>query len=367
MTDQPGPVLLVDLAVGFGGAESRVIDTAVGLAGEVSCSVAVIEGSPMAQRARAAGVEVSPLSLRRSDPRLVGALRSVIRDGGHRVIDAHNAQSQLWGHLAGRAEGVPTLVSTVHSEYRVENPGRKGWAHEQILRRNAAWGCRFVAVSGRIETYLREVAGPDSRIGVIRRGFPIPPPAAARTISRSELGWHDDDAVVGVIGRLAPAKGHAVLLEAFATLKQKGRKVRGYMVGDGSLRRDLETRIQQLGLDGAVTIAGFTDDVGAVLELADLVCIPSLTEGLPNVMLEAAAAHVPMVLTEVGEVPSILDGGVDAVLVPPGDHEALASAIEQVWDSPDRGRNLAESAYRTLSTRLGGDWLEETLDVYSGR
>jgi len=362
----PGPVLLVDLAVGFGGAESRVIDTALGLAGDVACSVAVLEGSPMAQRSRAAGVDVRPLNYGRGDPRLFGALRHVIRDGGHRVVDAHNAQSQLWGHLAGRAEGVPTLVSTVHSEYRAENPGRKGWSHEQILKRNAAWGCRFIAVSARIETYLRSVAGAASRVDVIRRGFPLPQPVAAGTITRSALGWEDGDLVVGVIGRLAPAKGHFVLLEALATLKRRGRSVLCYIVGEGSLRRELEARVHTLGLHQVVRMSGFTDDVGSVLEVVDMLCIPSLTEGLPNVLLEAASARVPMVVSEVGDIPSILDHGVDAMLVPPGDHDALASAIETIMDSPDRGRSLSDSAYHTLEARLGGDWLEATLAAYFG-
>lgn len=366
MTESVGPVLLVDLALGFGGAESRVIDTAIGLSPDVTCSVAVLEGTPMAARARAAGIDVMPMRLRRSDPRLLGALRVLIRDGGYRVVDAHNAQSQWWGHLAGRAERVPALVSTVHSEYRLENPGRKGWAHEQVLRRNANWGCRFIAVSGRIETYLRGLAGPDTRVDLIRRGFPLPVPEAARTIPRSALGWHAEDPVVGVIGRLAPAKGHAVLLDALATLKHRGRMVRCYIVGDGALHRDLEVRVRDLSLEDLVTIAGFTDDVGSILDLVDIVCIPSLTEGLPNVLLEAAAAKLPLVLTEVGEIPSLLEPGVDAILVPPGDSEGLASAIEQMCELPDRGKSLADSAYRTLAGRLGGDWLGATLAAYAG-
>jgi glycosyltransferase involved in cell wall biosynthesis len=366
MTESVGPVLLVDLALGFGGAESRVIDTAIGLSPHVTCSVAVLEGTPMAARARAAGLDVMPMRLRRSDPRLLGALRRVIRDGGYRVVDAHNAQSQWWGHLAGRAERVPALVSTVHSEYRLENPGPKGWVHEQVLRRNATWGCRFIAVSGRIETYLRGLAGPDTRVDLIRRGFPLPVPEAARTIPRSALGWHDDDPVVGVIGRLAPAKGHAVLLDAVASLKQRGRMVRCYIVGDGALLRELETQVSDLRLEDVVEIAGFTNDVGSVLDLVDIVCIPSLTEGLPNVMLEAAGAKLPLVVTEVGEIPILLRSGVDAVLVPPGDSEALASAIEQVCALPDRGQSLAESAYRILARKLGGDWLGATLEAYTG-
>lgn len=359
----PGRVMLVDLAIGFGGAEARVIDTALGLGPGVA-SVALLAGTPMWRRATEAGVDVVSLSVRRDDPRLVGMLRGEIRRGGYDVVDAHNVQSQLWGHLAARAEDVPVMVSTVHSEYRAENKGLKGWTHQQVLRRNARWGCRFVAVSDRIHAYLRALTGPECNVETIRRGFPPSLPRAQHQIDRADLGWQDDDVVFGVVGRFAPAKGHHVLLDAVAMATGRESRARFYLVGDGPMKTELQARVGEEGLGGRVQIADFTDDVGSIFDLVDFLCLPSVTEGLPNVMLEAAAARIPLIATKVGEIPSLLQDGIDAYLVDAGDPAALRSAIESAVDQADRGMGLADSAFDTLSRQLSSDWIGQTRQFY---
>ena len=363
--EKVGPVLLVDLARGFGGAEMRVIDTAILLAESVECSLVALGDSPLHRRATAAGITVHPLRYQRHDPRMVGAIRDLIRSHRPRVLDAHNVQSQLWGIYAARVERVPGRVSTVHSEYRFENPGLKGRAHEQVLRRNLAWGSSFVAVSEGISRYLRSVLGPQPQVELIRRAFPIPPPPAAGAPTfRSDLGWVEGDFVVGVIGRLAVAKGHQVLFQALSILREKGVRLRCYIVGDGAERNRLEREVRSSGLLDSVHFAGFRDDVGSALDFIDLLCVPSRSEGLPNVVLEAVAARVPVVATSVGEIPSLLRHGKDALLVPPNDPAALAAALEHARESPERLSGLADSAYDTLAKALSGDWIMQTIEHY---
>jgi len=361
-----GSVLLVDLAIGFGGAEARVIDTASHLESELYCSVAVIHGSPLHQRAMAAGLRVRPIPMRRSDPRLIGALRQIIRDEEISVLDAHNVQSQLWGHLASRAEGIPGLVSTVHSEYRVENPGVKGWAHEQVLRRNATWGCTFIAVSGGIERYLRGLTGHGTHIELIRRGFPVVVPSPVTEIRRTDIGWSEDDVVIGVVGRLATAKGHAVLLDALMKIRDTTPQLRCYIAGSGDQMQAIEAKSRRLRLGDVVHLAGYSSDLGAIFDLIDVLCLPSLTEGLPNVVLEAVSRHVPVVATAVGEIPEILADGRDAWLVAPGDAHGLARALTTAATAPEERRKRAESAALALSEKLTDDWLGRTVRVYEG-
>ncbi|MGH8915443.1 MAG: glycosyltransferase [Acidimicrobiia bacterium] len=366
MTEEPelGPVLLVDLATGFGGAEMRVIDTALLLGNSVECSILALAETPLYRRARAAGISVHPLPYRRHDPRIVMAIRALIRSHRYRVVDAHNVQSQLWGLMAARAEGVPVRVSTVHSEYRFENPGLKGWAHEQVLRRNAAWGSSFVAVSDGIARYLRAFLGSGAEIELIRRAFPVPAPPGGAPIRGSHLGWDEGDFVVGVIGRLAHAKGHSVLLRALSILRQRGVRLRCYIAGDGAVRENLELEAHSSGLDDSVHFAGFREDVGSVLAFIDLLCLPSLTEGLPNVVLEAVVSRVPLVATSVGEIPSLLRDGQDALLVPPNDPVAMAAALEQARAMSEGLSRLADSAYDTLAQVLSGDWTAQTVEHY---
>ena len=362
--EKVGPVLLVDLARGFGGAEMRVIDTASLLAESVECSLVALGDSPLHRRATAAGITVHPIRYRRHDPRIVGAIRDLIRSHRPRVIDAHNVQSQLWGLYAATAERVPGRVSTVHSEYRFENPGRKGRIHELILRRNLAWGSSFVAVSEGIARYLRAVLGPKPQVELIRRSFPVPPPPAGALTRRSDFGWGEDDFVVGVIGRLAIAKGHHVLFEALSILREKGVSVRCYVVGDGAERQRLERQVGSSGLLDSVHFAGFLGDVGSALDFIDVLCLPSLSEGLPNVVLEAAGSRVPVVATSVGEIPSLLRDGIDALLIPPNDPAALAAALERARESSERLSRLADSAFDTLARALSGDWTAQTIEHY---
>jgi glycosyltransferase involved in cell wall biosynthesis len=221
-----------------------------------------------------------------------------------------------------------------------------------------------VAVSEGIARYLRTVLGPQPRIELIRRGFPVPPPPVGVPIRRPDLGWDEQDFVVGVIGRLAIAKGHAVLFQALSVLREKGVRLRCYILGDGAERERLELEVRSSGLLDSVHFAGFREDVGSALDFIDLLCLPSLSEGLPNVVLEAVVSRVPLVATSVGEIPSLLRNGKDALLVSPNDPGALAAALERARASSERLSRLADSAYETLAQVLSGDWIAQTIEHY---
>jgi glycosyltransferase involved in cell wall biosynthesis len=169
--------------------------------------------------------------------------------------------------------------------------------------------------------------------------------------------------VVGVIGRLAIAKGHHVLFQALSILREKGVRLRCYIVGDGAERNRLEREVRSSGLSDSVHFAGYREDLGSALDFVDLLCLPSLSEGLPNVVLEAVASRVPLVATSVGEIPSLLRDGQDALLVPPNDPAALATALEQARTS-ERLTRFADSAYDTLAKALSGDWTAQTIEHY---
>lgn len=152
------PVLLIDLAKHYGGAEVRVFDLAASLHGRRPYAVAALAGGPLHRRLEAAGLVSLPVPYARSDPRLVLFMLRAIRQGGVRVVDAHNPQSQFWGHLAALLAGAPVRISTVHSAYRFEHNGSlKGRAYEQVLRLNGWWGNHFITVSEVVSTYLRSI------------------------------------------------------------------------------------------------------------------------------------------------------------------------------------------------------------------
>jgi glycosyltransferase involved in cell wall biosynthesis len=359
-------VLLVDLANGFGGVETRVCSQAQALQGRVEhCAVAVTRGSPLHQRLRAAGIECEPISASRTDPRLLRELWRVVRGGRYHVIDAHNIQSIFWGHLAGLLAGARGRVTTVHTEYAEEYTGVRGIAYPAVSRLMRAITSQFVQVTGILQERA-ELAGLGGRSTVINNAVAIP-----ETVSGSkdpsvatEWGWTADDFVVAVVGRLFPVKGQSYMVDAMAQLQDVAR-VRLLLVGDGPLRAEMESTVASLGLGPRVRFTGFRQDVSRILRGVDCVCLPSLWENLPYAALEAAAYARPIVASAVGGVPAVFHDRETALLVPARDAHALAAAIRRLVASPAEARRLGLAAYEMVRRSFSNDeLLRKTLEVY---
>src|SRR5207249_2641091 len=130
-----------------------------------------------------------------------------------------------------------------------------------------------------------------------------------------------DNAVSQVIlgaGRFSPEKGFGVLVEAAATICRDNPSAGVVLFGEGALRGELDRRVAELGLTGRVVLPGFRTDLDQLIGGADVVVLPSYTEGLPNVALEASAAGVPIVATAVGGTPEVIAEGATGFLVPAG-------------------------------------------------
>ncbi|WP_302897278.1 glycosyltransferase [Mesorhizobium sp. LMG 17147] len=145
------------------------------------------------------------------------------------------------------------------------------------------------------------------------------------------------------VGRLAPEKGHHVLLEALAHLKQRGVSCHLDIVGAGPLEAELKARSTALGLRENVTFRGFVPYGPALFELyrqAGVLVLPSFTEGFPQVINESLCIGLPTIATAVGGIPLFLKDNETAMLVPPGNVTALAAAIEQVVCRPELRERL---------------------------
>ena len=172
------------------------------------------------------------------------------------------------------------------------------------------------------------------------------------------------------VGRLTPAKGQAILLEALALLLAQGRKVRLTFVGNGPDRETLEAQTHGLGLANAVQFAGAVnqDLILAYYAKADAFVLPSFAEGLPVVLMEAMAMEVPCVTTHITGVPELIKDRVNGCLVAPSDVAGLAEAIGYLMDNPADARQIAQSgrakvlADYTLSTSV-----ESLADVFLKR
>lgn len=157
---------------------------------------------------------------------------------------------------------------------------------------------------------------------------------------RPELGIPPDVPVVGVVARLHPQKGHEYLIKAARVLADKFKDLKIVLVGDGELRAELEQAVVEAGLSATFIFLGFRSDVRDLLSMFDIFVLPSLYEGLPNVILEAMATNLPVVATSVDGTVELVDDGETGYLVPPRDPDALVAKIGNLLESADLRRQF---------------------------
>jgi glycosyltransferase involved in cell wall biosynthesis/GT2 family glycosyltransferase len=155
-----------------------------------------------------------------------------------------------------------------------------------------------------------------------------------RSALRTRLGLPQDAYIVGAAGRLSPEKGHAFLLESVSLLLPRIKNLNVVILGEGVERKVLEQRRLDLGLQDCVLLPGFQKDVQQWLQACDIVVNPSLTEGMPNVVLEALALGLPVVATAVGAVPDMITNGESGILVPAGNAAAIEQAVWFLFSNP---------------------------------
>ncbi len=165
---------------------------------------------------------------------------------------------------------------------------------------------------------------------------------------RRALGLREDAFLVCTAGRLSVEKGQRYLIDAAQGLVSQNPKLQILVLGEGRERKRLEDQVVRLRMQNHVIFTGFKDNVGSWIQACDVLANPSLTEGVPNVILEAMALGTPVVATAVGGVPDLIQHGESGLLVPPRDRSALASAIFDLYANPQEGLRFARNAYRRV-------------------
>lgn len=194
---------------------------------------------------------------------------------------------------------------------------------------------------------------------LVPNGIRTPDPGTARGRAevRRELGLGDDDVVAVMVARLAPLKGHDLLIEAMPRLAAAHPRLRLVLVGDGPRDAELTAQAERLGVADRIVFTGLRRDVPRILDAADLGVLPSLHEAVPISIIEQMAAALPVVVSDVGGLPDTVADGEEGLVVPPGDVDALADAIGRLVGDDEtrramgkRGRLRAEKEYSIENT-----------------
>lgn len=299
-------------------------------------TILALRGGPLRERAERLGLRVAVPG----GPGRVGrVLRTALLMARLRpdIVHAHNPTSLHYAVL-GKLTGRPRVLMTDHSQAQ-----RVPTAAE---RRRLDL---VVAVSGETARQ-RDPGGHPERVIVIHNGVDPPSPCRDRDAVRGELGLGDRPAGL-MLAAMRPAKGHPFLLRALDLLRRDGVAVTVLIVGDGPDGDAVRRRAEELGLGPEwARFLGFRADAPDLLEAADFLVLPSLMEGLPMAILEAMSHALPVVATPVGGVGELIVDGEHGLLVPPGDPEALASAIARMATDPALRASLGASGRRRVET-----------------
>lgn len=307
----------------------------------------------------------------RADLRAAAELRRIVRRVRPHVVHTHLSKAGALARPAARRRGVPVLVHTFHGHvlegYFATPANRLFMATERHLAKSTD---ALVAVSSATRDDLLGLGiGEADRWRVIPLGFDLDT-AAAGTLERGEaresLGLPAAGPVVGIVGRLVPIKNHVLFLEAARRVLARHPEATFLIAGDGELRATLEAEASRM-LGDRVRFTGWVRSLPALYAALDLVALSSLGEGTPVALIEAAAAGLPVVATDVGGVADVVAEGENGFLVSSGDAAALAKRIGDLIEDPSLGRRMGEAGRRRARTAFSpGSMADRVAELYEG-
>jgi glycosyltransferase involved in cell wall biosynthesis len=292
------------------------------------------------EQAWRAGLKVYPIRCRgRADWFALRHIGALIRSNSVDLIHTHGYKANLYGYLAARFEN-RLAVATCHN-WVGGTPALGIYNHldRLVLRKFRA----IAAVCDEVEENLVSWGIPRHKIRAIANGVDTAASEAAGPARFPGIGIVSGK-VIGMVARLDLQKGFEYLLLALRELCNYVDGLALILVGEGPDRVAIERRVQQLGLQQNVLLAGRRKDMPEVYAAIDMFVLPSLNEGLPMTVLEAMAAAKPVIATRVGALPSVIRDGETGLLVPPRDVAGLRDAISILLEDPYLRKRLGTQA-----------------------
>lgn len=365
-------LLLID-SLGSGGAQRQVVETALGLdASRFEVSILIYHDiRELGAALDDAGIEVTLLRKQgKFDLRFAFRLWRYLRRRRPHIVHSFLFIPNVLARTVARLAGVPTVITSERNVDLPQTPWR--CRVERLLSR---FGDHVIVNAHAIKAVLGESAAvPASRISVIHNGVDTarfkPLPDAERVASRAALGIPESCFLIMLPGRLRPQKNHQCLLDAIAKLGTK--RLGDYRVcfagkaTDASYADDLVATVNASGMAEHVIFLGRYEDMVALYAATDVVVLPSLWEGLPNVVLEAMACGRLVIASRIADNAMLLEHGRTGFLFPSNDSDALAETLLRVRGMDDTECAAIEAAARaSMTSRFTRERLAAaTMDIY---
>lgn len=270
------------------------------------------------------------------------------------ILQTFLYHANIAGRLAGKVARVPLIVSGIRVAEK-----RRGfrlwieWATDWMV-------ARHMCVSQDVAAFSVSRGGlPVSKICVIPNGVDAARFTQAPPADLAQFGIPAQSRTLLFVGRFDPQKGPFVLLAATKDLLPRHDDLHLLLVGDGPLGEKMRAWVAKENLQSRIHFAGRRNDVPTLFRAADLFVLPSLWEGLPNVVLEAMAAGIPIVASRVEGVSDLLDDNRTGLIVPPNSSADLAEAIDRLLADPEHGRQMGRQAQHIVQAGFGWERIVE--------
>ncbi len=354
--------LHIDTARTWRGGQNQVLVTVLGLRALGHRTMLVAHpGGELRQRAQE-GLDLVPLAPKTEmDLSAAWRLARVIKRLTPDIVHAHDPHAVAMAGLAlsmSTQSVKPPLVASRRVDFHLRQSAMSRWKYRQVDR--------FICASEAIRRMLVADGVPDAKTVTVHEGIDVGRGQAAPPAKlHEELFLPHGAPIVGNVAALVPHKGQRHLVEAAALVVRQVPDARFVIAGEGELRPSLERAIKDRRLEKHVLLAGFRPDVLSLHKAFDIFVMSSVTEGLGTSLLDAMAAGKPIVATSTGGIPEVVADGVNGYLVPPRDHEAMASAIVRVLRDAELRRRLGLAGLTRVREQFSAErMVERTVSEY---
>lgn len=265
-------------------------------------------------------------------------LRHLMRQQSFGAVFSYTHHSNLITMPVARLAGVPLCFPSHHGVIQ-DFPAWQDKLHTAMV--NSSLATRLIAVSEKTRQQSIDAGIKPEKIIIIRNGvsIPVPQPAEIEALT-AEPALRGRYPLLLSVGRLTEQKGHTHLLKALPALCNRFPNLLTLIAGDGPLRAELEAEARTLGIAENVLFLGFRDDIPALMHVAQVFVLPSVSEGLPFAILEALGQGKAVVSSGIAGIEEVIDDGVHGLLIPPGDPAAITQAVTRLLEDPAFAKTL---------------------------
>ncbi len=285
------------------------------------------------------------------DPFFLAVLARTLKRERPDILHTFMFTSNTWGRIAGVMADVPVMIA---SERCVDV--WKRWYHRLIDRALLPFTFRVVGNSDAVGRFYQQTERiPEEKMAVVYNGVDLDefknveaPPALKKQVGVEQSGF-----IIGAGGRFTEQKGFINLLKAVPSVMKAYPESRFVLVGDGPLRRSFEDFVAANGLEKNVVFTGYRKDILRIFSFCDVIAVPSLFEGMPNMVLEAMALKKPVVGTDIPEIAELVKDGENGFLVPVKNNEGqIAEKIIVLLQNTELRRKMGENGYSVVNERF---------------